>query len=62
MILQKPIGFCISYESENKTKFEFVGKGGGGLDELKGKLGDNFKNLVYLRIQTGDELGKRVKF
>jgi hypothetical protein len=29
---------------------------------LKGKLGDNFKNLVYLRIQTGDELGKRVKF
>jgi hypothetical protein len=50
----------ISYESENKTKFELVGKGGGGLYELKGKLDDNFINLGYLRIQTGDELSKRV--
>jgi hypothetical protein len=32
------------------------------LDELEGKLDDNFTYFCYLRIQTGDELSKRLKF
>jgi hypothetical protein len=51
----------ISCKFESKNTFELVGKDNGSLDELKVKLDNNFTYYGNLRIQTGDELSKRLK-
>jgi hypothetical protein len=53
----------ITYEAgSNDTKWTLVGKGAGGLDELKTYVDDQFLGYGYLRVVSGDEMSRRAKF
>ena len=52
----------ISYAEGSDKVWSLVGKGEGGLEELKEKLNENFRGFGYLRCITGDDLSKRAKF
>ena len=52
---------CTYAEGSDKV-FALVGKGTGGLDELKEHLNEKFRGFGYLRCTTGDELSVRSKF
>jgi hypothetical protein len=49
-------------EGSNNKKWALVGKGSGGLEELKSKITPEFLGFGYLRVTSGDELSKRAKF
>jgi hypothetical protein len=49
-------------EGSNNKKWALVGKGSGGLEELKTKITPEFLGFGYLRVISGDELSKRPKF
>jgi hypothetical protein len=49
-------------EGSNNKKWALVGKGSGGLEELKSKITPEFLGFGYLRVVSGDELSKRPKF
>nr|AGM32389.1 cofilin/tropomyosin-type actin-binding protein [Coptotermes formosanus] len=53
---------AVTYADDSKKKWKLVGKGTGGLEELKGILTEDFRGYGYLRVITGDELSKRAKF
>ena len=52
----------ITYAEGSDKVWTLVGKGNGGLDELKEHLNENFRGFGYLRCTTGDELSVRSKF
>jgi len=52
----------ISYAEGTDNVWALIGKGEGGLDELKEKLSPSFRGFGYLRVISGDELSKRAKF
>jgi hypothetical protein len=53
----------ITYEEgSNNKRWALVGKGSGGLDELKSYIDDKFLGFGYLRVVSGDEMSKRAKF
>jgi hypothetical protein len=49
-------------EGSNNKKWALVGKGAGGLEELKASITPDFLGFGYLRVTVGDELSKRPKF
>ena len=52
----------ITYQEGSDKVWSLVGKGTGGLDELKENLHDQFRGFGYLRCITGDDLSVRAKF
>jgi hypothetical protein len=53
----------ITYEEgSNNKRWALVGKGAGGLEELKSSIDDSFLGYGYLRVVSGDEMSKRAKF
>jgi hypothetical protein len=53
----------ITYEEgSNNKRWALVGKGAGGLDELKSYINNQFLGYGYLRVISGDEMSKRAKF
>ena len=52
----------ITYQEGSDKVWTLVGKGSGGLDELKEHLSEEFRGFGYLRCTTGDDLSKRAKF
>lgn len=47
---------------EGNSKIVVAGSGAGGVDELKGTLGDDQVQYGYLRVTSGDNESKRAKF
>jgi hypothetical protein len=53
----------ITYEAgSHDRKWTLVGKGAGGLDELKTYIDEQFLGYGYLRVVSGDEMSRRAKF
>jgi hypothetical protein len=53
----------ITFEAgSNNKKWALVGKGSGGLEELKSNITPEFLGFGYLRVTSGDEMSKRAKF
>ena len=52
----------ITYAEGSDKVWALLGKGNGGLDELKEHLNEEFRGFGYLRCITGDDLSKRAKF
>jgi len=52
----------ITYADGSDNVWTLVGKGEGGLDELKQNLSDDFRGFGYIRVISGDELSRRPKF
>ena len=47
---------------EGKAKIVLAGKGSGGVDELLDEMDDSQVSFVLLRLTTGDQESKRIKF
>ena len=47
---------------EGKVKIVLAGKGSGGVDELLDEMDDSQVSFVLLRLTTGDQESKRIKF
>lgn len=52
----------ITYKEGSEKVWTLVGKGSGGLNEMKTHLNENFRGFGYLRCTARDELGNRTKF
>ncbi|XP_045192144.1 coactosin-like protein [Mercenaria mercenaria] len=50
---------CLKYNESNSLSLHSIGV---DFDELKANFGDDERVYAYLRVQTGDELSKRMKF
>eukprot|EP00178_Gracilaria_changii_P005042 TRINITY_DN18139_c0_g1_i1.p1 TRINITY_DN18139_c0_g1~~TRINITY_DN18139_c0_g1_i1.p1 ORF type:complete len:146 (+),score=40.92 TRINITY_DN18139_c0_g1_i1:3-440(+) len=55
------VDWCVFGYGEGAT-IELLGKGEGGVDELKAKLSDDIVAYGYVRFKTGDTQSTRAKF
>lgn len=50
---------CLKYDESNNLALDSTGE---DFDELKSKFGEDERVYAFLRVQTGDEMSKRMKF
>ncbi|WAR12423.1 COTL1-like protein [Mya arenaria] len=50
---------CLKYDESNTLSLDSMGE---EFDELKAKFGEDERVYAFLRVQTGDEMSKRMKF
>ncbi|KAH3769020.1 coactosin-like protein [Dreissena polymorpha] len=50
---------CLKYDESNNLSLDSCGE---EFDELKSKFGGDERVYAFLRVQTGDEMSKRMKF
>ncbi|XP_060559225.1 coactosin-like protein [Ruditapes philippinarum] len=50
---------CLKYDESNNLALDSKGE---DFEELKSKFGEDERVYAFLRVQTGDEMSKRMKF